>query len=104
MAAEDGSNRPWCGETEGWYSTYINSSFRESAEIRPGSPGNTRFMVIATALTFLVANDKMLNKNLTTSFTSTLPLVLLPALQTSSQLFDATSKLVNYTNLGNNSI
>ena len=58
-------------------------------------------MVIITALVFLVANDKLLNINLATSFTSNLPLVLLPAIQKSLLLLDVISKSFNYTNLGN---
>ena len=80
MAAEDGSSGAWCGEsgdTEGHCSTSITSLFRESAVQKAERLKNTKVMVFVTAPTFSIGNDKMLNKNLATSFTSTLPLVLL---------------------------
>ena len=62
------------------------------------------FMVFFAALTILIANDKMFNENLATSFTSSLPQVLLPAIQEASLLLDAVSKSFYYTNLGNDNI
>ena len=47
-------------------------------------------------LKFLTADDKRLNKNLATSFTSTLPSVLFPAIQMASLLLDAISKSFYY--------
>ena len=48
-----------------------------------------RFVIFITALIFLIPNDKMLIKNLAKSFTSTPPLVLLPAKQMSQLLLNA---------------
>ena len=42
MAAEDGSNGAWCGDIEGCCSTFIVSSFHESADKRLGGPGITK--------------------------------------------------------------
>ena len=57
MAAEDGSNEAWRGDTVGHCSTFIVSSFRKSAEQKA-----RRFIIFIAALTFLIANDKMLIK------------------------------------------
>ena len=62
-------------------------------------PGNTK--VCSFHRCMKIVNDKMLNKNLATSFTSTLLLVLLPAIQKSSLSLDAISKSFHYTNIGN---
>ena len=91
MAAKDGSRGVWCGEsgdTEGRYSTFIASLFCESAVQKAERLKNTKVMVFVTAPTFSLGNDKMLNKNLATSFTSTLPSVLLQAVQMSSLSLD----------------
>ena len=42
MAAEDRSNGAWSGELESHCSTFIASSFRESADKRLGGPGNMK--------------------------------------------------------------
>ena len=68
---------------------------------RLGDPGNKKVVVFVAVLTFLISIDKMLNKNLTTSFTSALPSALLPAVQKTSLLIDAISKLFYHTNLRN---
>ena len=62
-----------------------------------------RLVVIVAALTILVANNRMLNKNLATSFTSTSPSELLPAIQTSLISLDAICFIIR-TNLGNYNI
>ena len=40
MAAEDGSNGAWCGDTVDHCSTFIASSFLELAEQKAGKPRN----------------------------------------------------------------
>jgi len=54
------------------------------------------FMVFFVALTILIANDKILNKNSATSFTSASPLVQLPAILSALLLLDAISKSFHY--------
>ena len=56
------------------------------------------YMAMVTALTFLEVNDKMLNDK---SFTSTLALLLLPAIQISSLSLNTMSKSIYFTNLNN---
>ena len=94
-----GSKGSWRGDAEGHYCTFITSLLRESVEQKAGGPGNTK--VCSFHRCMKIVNDKMLNKNLATSFTSTLPLVLLPAIQKSSLSLDAISKSFYYTNIGN---
>ena len=88
MAAEDGSNEVSDDDAEDHCSTFIVSSLHESAEQKPGRPRKHEGLWYSL-LAFLIANDKVLNKNLATSFTSTSPLVLLPAIQTASLLLGA---------------
>ena len=70
---------------------------------RLGGPGNTKVHGFFAELTLesFDSNDKMFNKNFATIFTSTLPSLLLPAIQMSLLLLDASSKLFYYTSLGN---
>ena len=70
--------------------------FMSLPDKRLGGPGNTKTLGFATELMLLIANDKTINKNLATSFTSTLSLVLFPAIQTSSLLLHAISKSMLY--------
>ena len=42
MAAEDGNNEEWRGDTEGHCSTFIASLLHESARQKAGGPGNTK--------------------------------------------------------------
>ena len=88
MAAVERGVTGESGETEGHCSTSIASLFRESAVQKAERLKNTKVMVFVTAPTFSIGNDKMLNKNLATSFTSTLPSELLQAIQISSLSLD----------------
>ena len=90
MVAVDGSNGAWHNDTEDrccilllfYFTTLPNKSWKAQE--------TQRFMVIVAVVTFLVAKGKMLNKNkIVKCFTSSLPLVLLLAIQISFLLLDA---------------
>ena len=87
-----------------WESTVLLLSllrFTSLPNKRPGDPGYMKVHGYHCCANNLIANDKMLNKNLATSFASTLPLVLLPAIQTSLLSLDAISKSFYFAYLGN---
>ena len=60
MAAEDSSNEAWRGNIVGHCATFIAFSFPESIKKRLGGPGIMEVCGFLTALTFLIANDKVL--------------------------------------------
>ena len=85
MGAEYSSSVAWrceSGGTEGHCFTSIASLFYESAVQMLGVQRNTKFHGFCCCTNILIGNNKMLNKNLATSYTSTLPSVLLQAMQT----------------------
>ena len=64
MAAEDGSNGAWHGDTAGHFSTFIASLFRVLAEQKVESPGITKARGFHRCTNVLIVNDKMLMKTL----------------------------------------